>query len=71
MKRLLTAAVAALAGGFVGALIATMATPQRQDAADAYLAANRAEMLTNNFFHKHSKKGLTTTAERSILIPET
>ena len=44
MKRLLAAAVAALAGGFVGALIATMATPQRQDAADAYLAANRAEV---------------------------
>ena len=44
MKHLLAAAVAALAGGFVGALIATMATPQRQDAADAYLAANRAEV---------------------------
>ena len=44
MKRLLAAAVAALAGGFAGALIATMATPQRQDAADAYLAANRAEV---------------------------
>jgi hypothetical protein len=44
MNRFLAAAVAAIAGGFVGALIATIATPQRQDASDAYLAANRAEV---------------------------
>ena len=44
MKRFLAAAAVALAGGFAGALIATIAMSQRQDAADSYIAENRAEV---------------------------
>ena len=44
MNRLIGAFLAALAGGIAGALIVAKTAAPRQDAADAYLAANRAEV---------------------------
>ena len=44
MKRLLAALLAAVAGGVVGALLAMNVASPATDAAEAYLAANRAEV---------------------------
>ena len=44
MKQLLVALLAAVAGGFAGAFLAMNAAAPAADAADAYLAANRAEV---------------------------
>ena len=44
MKQFLVALLAAVAGGFAGALLATNVAAPAADAADAYLAANRAEV---------------------------
>ena len=44
MKQFLVSLLAAVAGGFVGAFLATNFAAPAADAADAYLAANRAEV---------------------------
>ena len=44
MKQFLVALLAAVAGGFAGAFLATNVVAPAADAADAYLAANRAEV---------------------------